>query len=141
MKPNVPAADANPELARSLARFALLLGVAVGATWGPMLAYFGFRIVPLLGGPATLACLGGILAGGFLGARVPPGYYRLRAWERAGGGRAYERYAGIRRFKRWMSGGDLMNTRIRRHSASYRVVPQSHHLHAPPQLPFFRWHR
>lgn len=109
-------------LARPLARFELLLNAAVGFTWGPLLFHF-FRHVAEWGRPIPLlVTLGCIVACAWIGVVAPEGYFRSRAWERAGAGRVYVRYFGIRAFKGWMSHGDRMNAWLRRRAPGYRVV-------------------
>lgn len=109
-------------LARPLARFELLLNAAVGFTWGPLLFYFFRHIVDWTGVTSLLVTLALTLVCGLTGAAAPAGYFRLRAWERAGAGRVYVRYFGIRAFKGWMSHGDRMNRWLRRQISGYRVV-------------------
>lgn len=112
-------------LARPLAGFELLLNAAVGFTWGPLLFHFLLRIADWTR-PVPLLLMAGTTFGlGFLGARAPAAYFRLRQWERVGGGHVYVRYFGIRTFKRWMSHGDLMNAWLRRRIPGYRVVRPS----------------
>jgi hypothetical protein len=109
-------------LARPLARFQLLLSAAVGFTWGPLLFHF-LRNVADWTHPALVVATVGLTVGlAFLGARAPMGYFRSRAWERAGAGDVYVRYFGIRAFKQWMSHGNRMNAWLRRRIPGYRVV-------------------
>lgn len=108
-------------LARPLARFELLLAAIVGVVWGPLLFHFVRHVVGR-DVAALAACAGLTLGLGFLGARAPASYFRLRSWELAGRGRIYERVFAIRRFKRWMSDGDRMNAWLRRRVPGYRVV-------------------
>ena len=112
-------------LPRSLARFELLLGVAVGLTWGPLIFHFLLHITDWTRPLISVTVLGFILGLGTIGARAPSGYFRLRSWERAKSGHIYVRYFGIRSFKRWMSHGDRMNAWLRKRSVGYRVVGAS----------------
>ena len=110
------------KLARPLARFQFLLSAAVGFTWGPLLFHF-LREVADWTEPGLLIATFSITAGlAVVGVRAPMSYFRLRAWERSGGGHVYIRYFGIRVFKRWMSHGDRMNAWLRRRIQGYRVV-------------------
>lgn len=112
-------------LARPLARFRLLLSVAVGSTWGPLLFHFLRRVADWAEPGALIATAGLTVGLAMVGARAPKGYYHLRAWELSGVGQVYVRYFGIRTFKRWMSHGDRMNAWIRRRIPTYRVVRAS----------------
>lgn len=112
----------DPVLAQPLARFELLLNAVVGFVWGPLLFYFLRHLVAWEDAAALAGCAALTVGLGFVGARAPTRYFRLRSWERVGRGRIYERLFRIRAFKRWMSHGDWMNAWLRRRVPSYRVV-------------------